>query len=196
MAVYISQIEKRRAAERATMAEVAEKTSKRLGLQAGKRVVPQNDESALRQVLEALGITDYELEDDDMLSPEEQLTGILRPRGIMMRDGTSLVICNTDKGEKLLTDVSNSLILKEVEYDEAIRYNSAAIKSVNRPGSRELFFKYLKHHSIMNTFLLFCGEDKRSKRKVQFLEDYNDVKKEKGIFFAIIWAIKNKLIQK
>ena len=86
MAVYISQIEKRRAAERATMAEVAEKTSKRLGLQAGKRVVPQNDESALRQVLEALGIIDYELEDDDMLSPEEQLTGILRPRGIMMRD--------------------------------------------------------------------------------------------------------------
>ena len=68
------------------MAEVAEKTSKRLGLQAGKRVVPQNDESALRQVLEALGITDYELEDDDMLTPEEQLTGILRPRGIMMRD--------------------------------------------------------------------------------------------------------------
>ena len=68
------------------MAEVNEKTSKRLGLQGGKREVPQNDESALRQVLEALGITDYELEDYDLHSPEEQLTGILRPRGIMMRD--------------------------------------------------------------------------------------------------------------
>ena len=68
------------------MAEVNEKTIRRLGLQAKKRAVPQNDESALRQVLEALGITDYELEDDDLLSPEEQLTGILRPRGIMMRD--------------------------------------------------------------------------------------------------------------
>ena len=63
-----------------------ERVSQRLGLRGGKRVVPQDDESALRQVLEALGITDYELEDDDMLSPEEQLTGILRPRGIMMRD--------------------------------------------------------------------------------------------------------------
>ena len=63
-----------------------ENTSKRLGLLDKKRVVPQDDESALRQVLEALGITDYELEDDDMLTPEEQLTGILRPRGIMMRD--------------------------------------------------------------------------------------------------------------
>lgn len=86
MAVYINQINKRRAAEKAAMAEVDEKTSKRLGLLGKKRVVPQNDESALRQVLEALGITDYELEDDDMLTPEEQLTGILRPRGIMMRD--------------------------------------------------------------------------------------------------------------
>ena len=86
MAEYINQINKRRAAEQAAMAEVNEKTTRRLGLLNKKRVVPQNDESALRQVLEALGITDYELEDDDMLSPEEQLTGILRPRGIMMRD--------------------------------------------------------------------------------------------------------------
>ena len=86
MAIYLNQINKRRAAERAAMAEVNEKTSQRLGLFGSKRVVPQNDESALRQVLEALGIQDYELEDNDMVTPEEQLTGILRPRGIMMRD--------------------------------------------------------------------------------------------------------------
>ena len=86
MAIYLNQINKRRAAERAAMAEVNEKTSQRLGLFSTKRVVPQSDESALRQVLEALGIQDYELEDNDMVTPEEQLTGILRPRGIMMRD--------------------------------------------------------------------------------------------------------------
>ena len=86
MAIYINQINKRRAAEQAAIAEANEKASKQLGLQGGKRVVPQNDESALRQILEALGITDYELEDYGLLSPEEQLTGILRPRGIMMRD--------------------------------------------------------------------------------------------------------------
>jgi len=86
MAVYISQINKRRAAEKAAMAEVEEKTNQRLGLLGQKRVVPQNNASALRQVLEALGVTDYELEDDDLLTPEELLTGILRPRGIMMRD--------------------------------------------------------------------------------------------------------------
>ena len=85
MAVYINQINKRRAAEKAAMSEVYEKTNERLGLRQHKHVVPQNDESALRQVLEALGITDYELEENDLLTPEEQLTGILRPRGIMMR---------------------------------------------------------------------------------------------------------------
>ena len=86
MAIYINQINKRRAAEKAARAEVEEKTARRLGLLERKRSVPQSDESALRQVLEALGVTDFELEDDQMLSPEEQLTGILRPRGIMMRD--------------------------------------------------------------------------------------------------------------
>ena len=86
MAIYLNQIEKRRAAEKAALSEVEERTSQRLGLPGRGRAVPQNDQSALRQVLEALGVTDYELEDDDMLSPEELLTGILRPRGIMMRD--------------------------------------------------------------------------------------------------------------
>ena len=86
MAIYLNQINKRRAAESAALAEVNEKTSKRLGLLGSKRVVHQDNESALREVLEALGITDYELDEYDLLSPEEQLTGILRPRGIMMRD--------------------------------------------------------------------------------------------------------------
>ena len=86
MAIYLNQINKRRAAERAARADVDEKTNERVGLIGKKRVLPQDDESALRQLLEALGIVDYELEDNDMLSPEEQLTGILRSRGIMMRD--------------------------------------------------------------------------------------------------------------
>ncbi|MBR1667485.1 MAG: ATP-binding cassette domain-containing protein [Bacteroidaceae bacterium] len=86
MAVYIDQIKKRRQQEQAELADVYEKTGEKLGLQQKKRAVPQDNASALRQVLDALNISDYELEDDGMQSPEEQLTGILRPRGIMMRD--------------------------------------------------------------------------------------------------------------
>ena len=69
MDIYLNQINKRRAAERTARAEVIEKTNERLGLHGRKRTVPQNDESALKQVLEALGIQDYELEDNDRYRP-------------------------------------------------------------------------------------------------------------------------------
>ena len=84
MAVYINQIKKRRQLDQARLAEAVERASERLGFRHKKRFVPQDDNSALRQVLDALGVKDYELE-DNLLTPEEQLTDILRPRGIMMR---------------------------------------------------------------------------------------------------------------
>ena len=84
MAVYINQIKKRRQLDRARMAEAIERSSQRLGFRNKKQAMPQDNNSALRQVIDALGVTDYELE-DSLLTPEEQLTGILRPRGIMMR---------------------------------------------------------------------------------------------------------------
>ena len=83
MAVYINQIKKRRQIDQARLAEAVERASQRMGFRHKKRIVPQDNKSALRQVLEALGVTDYELE-DNLLTPEEQLSDILRPRGIMM----------------------------------------------------------------------------------------------------------------
>ena len=84
MAVYINQIKKRRQLDQARLAEAIERGAQRMGFRRKKRMVPQDNESALRQVLDALGVTDYELE-DNLLTPEEHLTSILRPRGIMMR---------------------------------------------------------------------------------------------------------------
>jgi NHLM bacteriocin system ABC transporter ATP-binding protein len=85
MAVYINQIKKRRQLEKARLTEIMELGAKRLGFIRKKRVMPQNDESALKRILDALNVKDYEIDEDDMDSPEEVLTGILRPRGIMMR---------------------------------------------------------------------------------------------------------------
>lgn len=84
MAVYINQIKKRRQLDQTRLAEAIERGSQRLGFRRKKRIVPQDNKSALRQVLDALGVKNYELE-DNLLTPEEQLTDILRPRGIMMR---------------------------------------------------------------------------------------------------------------
>lgn len=85
MAVYINQIKRRRELEQAQLSEALDRGAQRLGFRRKKRVVPQDDQSALRQILDALEVKDYELDEDDMITPEELLTGILRPRGIMMR---------------------------------------------------------------------------------------------------------------
>ena len=85
MAVYINQIKRRRELEQTQLSEALDRGAQRLGFRRKKRVVPQDDESALRQILDALEVKDYELDEDDMITPEELLTGILRPRGIMMR---------------------------------------------------------------------------------------------------------------
>ena len=85
MPIYLDQIEKRRRLEDAALNEALAKGQHRMGFRGKRKAQPQDDTSALRQVLDALGVTDYELEENEMLSPEEMLTGILRPRGIMMR---------------------------------------------------------------------------------------------------------------
>ena len=85
MALYVDQIKKRRIMEDAALAEALEKGTKQMGFRRKGIVIPQDDQSALRQILDALNVKDYELDENDLKTPEEQLTGILRPRGIMMR---------------------------------------------------------------------------------------------------------------
>ena len=85
MAIYIKQINKRRQLERTLLVEALDRGAQRLGFLRQKKAIPQTRQSALRQILDALGINDYDLEENDIFSPEEQLIGILRPRGILMR---------------------------------------------------------------------------------------------------------------
>lgn len=107
--------------------------------------------------------------------------------------GTSMIICYTSKGEELLQNIMASLICKPVEYDNAVKGNPAAVRSVTKPGSRDILFRYLKHHQINNTLDLFTADDDASVKTVQMLEDYESVKKEKGNIFAKMWYLKNQL---
>lgn len=54
--------------------------------------------------------------------------------------GVSLVIINSNKGEKIWKSVQDSLIKREVSIDQAIKYNSAAITSVPLTQKRSIFF--------------------------------------------------------
>ncbi|QKN23698.1 Coenzyme F420 hydrogenase/dehydrogenase, beta subunit C-terminal domain [Caproicibacterium lactatifermentans] len=58
--------------------------------------------------------------------------------------GTSLVIVNTDKGKKLFDSISDSVIVKPVDFNQAIQYNPAIGQSVEASPKRESFFTDLE----------------------------------------------------
>ena len=53
--------------------------------------------------------------------------------------GTSVVFIRTEKGKREFEAISN-LILKEVSYEDGVRYNNAEYKSCTKPPEREVFF--------------------------------------------------------
>ena len=59
--------------------------------------------------------------------------------------GTSLVFINTKKGEQLFDDINEYLTVKKVDINNAIKYNSSAVKSVQPHENRKKFFKTYKN---------------------------------------------------
>lgn len=57
--------------------------------------------------------------------------------------GTSLVIVNTEKGQKLYDAIKDKMIYKEVDFEESIKYNTSMYKSVEKNKSRDKFFENL-----------------------------------------------------
>ena len=84
MSIFSSQIEQRRKLDASTLSREIKEGAARMGLHYDG-AIPQTDNLAIRQVLEALKIVDYELEPDDVLPLEQQLHNILQANGIMTR---------------------------------------------------------------------------------------------------------------
>jgi len=53
--------------------------------------------------------------------------------------GTSLVLVNTEKGESMFENLADQMISEKVDVNQAIRYNSAAVKSVDYNPKRDEF---------------------------------------------------------
>lgn len=62
--------------------------------------------------------------------------------------GISLVIVNSEKGKELINKIESQIEKEEVDFEEAIRYNSSMIKSVEMPKQREEFFENLDKYNI------------------------------------------------
>lgn len=76
-------------------------------------------------------------------------------------EGTSLVFINSEKGKELFNRIKKNIVYKEVNIDEASKYNPSSYKSVTMPDKRNKymenifdndFHKYSKKY-IKNTFI-------------------------------------------
>jgi len=60
--------------------------------------------------------------------------------------GTSLIILNSDKAKRLIQEVSNQIVKKEVNLDDAIKYNLSMIKSVNKGDKFERISRLIEEN--------------------------------------------------
>lgn len=104
------------------------------------------------------------------------------------KNGVSLVICNTTKGEMAVEGIKDRIYYSSIEYERAIKYNSAVCRSVDKPPHRDLFLKYVYRFRYEDIVQMFCDE---SSRKYSFLTDYCFIKQNKGDFVSLLWMIKN-----
>lgn len=71
--------------------------------------------------------------------------GVWRIQPQMYDDmGTSLVLAHSEKGMELLRRISDRIVIAEALLEEAIAANPCMVRSVERPASREKFFRKIE----------------------------------------------------
>lgn len=83
--------------------------------------------------------------------------------------GTSLIFVNSEIGQDIFNSISINMIFKEVNINEATKYNSAAIKSVPKNPNRDNFFDYLDNLEFDELVKRYCTDKlvTRTKQKVK-----------------------------
>lgn len=85
--------------------------------------------------------------------------------------GTSLIFVNSKTGQDVFNNISSNMIYKEVDINEAVKYNSAAIKSVPKNPNRDSFFNDLDNLEFDELVKKYCSEklNVRVKNKVKII---------------------------
>ena len=83
--------------------------------------------------------------------------------------GVSLVITNTQKGEDIINSISNQFEIIEADLSEAVKYNSAAEKSVPHNAQREAFVTDFNIQPFGKVIKKYCSPDwkKQLKSKIK-----------------------------
>lgn len=62
--------------------------------------------------------------------------------------GTSLLIVNTKKGEKLFENIKDKMIFQETDFESSIKPNPSMYESVNKPKNSDDFFENLDNYTF------------------------------------------------
>ncbi len=79
--------------------------------------------------------------------------------------GTSLVLIQSNKGEKLFNSIVDEIIYEETNFDDAIKYNPSYYKPVNKPFERDSFFNYLDSMTFKDLQDKYCHVSTKTKIK-------------------------------
>ena len=88
--------------------------------------------------------------------------------------GISLMILRTDEAMQLIEVIGHNLIMKEVNYKMAVKYNPAEYSSFKKPPKRSRFFKDIKNKSFIRLYKKYAVD---------------------GIF-SRIWLMMKKIVKK
>ena len=70
--------------------------------------------------------------------------------------GTSLVIIQSEKGREIFQKIEKSIVLVDVDPNVAISYNSAMVKSSQRPEKRDSFLKEINSQDFLKVQKKYC----------------------------------------
>ncbi|MBR1677276.1 MAG: Coenzyme F420 hydrogenase/dehydrogenase, beta subunit C-terminal domain [Clostridia bacterium] len=76
--------------------------------------------------------------------------------------GTSLVLVQTKKGEKILDSLKEQFVSKKVDFDDGIKSNISYWKSCDKPNERNYFFDDMNTMSFSDLQAKYCKPIRRS----------------------------------
>lgn len=91
--------------------------------------------------------------------------------------GVSLCWASSEKGKNILIEVLEQTVYKKVDLNEAVKYNSAAVKYVSIHKNRDKFFKAFKQQQNSVTKLIEKYYDTKSFRKILSYKIRTELKK-------------------
>jgi coenzyme F420-reducing hydrogenase beta subunit len=83
--------------------------------------------------------------------------------------GVSLIFANSTKGKEALNKISKNIIIKNVDINQTVRYNSAAVTSVYINKNRDIFFREISSDNFERVVNKYC-RDKLSVRLKRILK--------------------------